>query len=69
MLAERKAGLYLALLPGVALQLLIFCLGCLILLAAVIDGRRLIGLFRPVQLRRQQLEQVSLSCMIHTFVS
>ena len=32
MLAEKKAGLYLALLPGVVMELLISCLGRLLLL-------------------------------------
>ena len=45
MLAERKAGSFLALLPGIAFELTIPWLRRLILLVGVADGRRqLLGL-------------------------
>ena len=44
MLVERKAGLYLALLPVFVLELMISRLKRLILLVGVVDGRWLIGL-------------------------
>ena len=58
MLAERKAGSFLALLPGIALELMIPWFRRLIFLVVVAG---------PVQLVRRQLEQVVTLC--HTFVS